>query len=71
MPIIAAPLEALAVSGFILAGIPVYYLTQGNGNQPRVSGKRLMSRPRHPIHAHSISLAVKAELTNIWTTSRW
>lgn len=28
MPIIAAPVEAIAVLGFILAGIPVYYLTQ-------------------------------------------
>jgi len=28
MPIIAAPLEAMAVLGFVLAGIPVYYVTQ-------------------------------------------
>jgi len=28
MPILAAPLEAMAALGFILAGIPVYYLTQ-------------------------------------------
>jgi len=28
MPIIAAPLEALAVLGFVLAGIPMYYITQ-------------------------------------------
>lgn len=28
MPIIAAPLEAMAVLGFVLAGIPVYYITQ-------------------------------------------
>jgi len=27
MPIIAAPLEAVAVFGFVLAGVPVYYLT--------------------------------------------
>ncbi|KIK95238.1 hypothetical protein PAXRUDRAFT_398229 [Paxillus rubicundulus Ve08.2h10] len=27
MPIIAAPLEAMAVVGFVLAGIPMYYLT--------------------------------------------
>ncbi|KAH7889240.1 amino acid permease-domain-containing protein [Phlebopus sp. FC_14] len=27
MPVIAAPLEAMAVLGFVLAGIPVYYLT--------------------------------------------
>ncbi|KAN0076858.1 Amino acid permease domain containing protein [Tylopilus felleus] len=30
MPIIAAPLEAVAVLGFILAGVPVYYLTNRN-----------------------------------------
>ncbi|KAH8116943.1 L-methionine transporter [Phellopilus nigrolimitatus] len=28
MPVIAAPLEALAVLAFVLAGIPVYYLTR-------------------------------------------
>jgi len=28
MPIIAAPLEALAVLSFVLAGIPMYYITQ-------------------------------------------
>ncbi|KAI0721009.1 L-methionine transporter [Cerioporus squamosus] len=28
MPVIAAPLEAMAVLGFVLAGIPVYYITQ-------------------------------------------
>lgn len=33
MPIIAAPLEAMAVLGFVLAGIPVYYLTNPNRNQ--------------------------------------
>lgn len=27
MPIIAAPLEAMAVLGFVLAGVPVYYVT--------------------------------------------
>ncbi|PFH54321.1 hypothetical protein AMATHDRAFT_186220 [Amanita thiersii Skay4041] len=32
MPVIAAPLEALAVLGFILGGIPVYYLTQTHEN---------------------------------------
>ncbi|KZT67743.1 amino acid transporter [Daedalea quercina L-15889] len=32
MPIIAAPLEAIAVLGFVLVGIPVYYITQpGSG----------------------------------------
>ncbi|KAG2753221.1 L-methionine transporter [Suillus brevipes Sb2] len=33
MPIIAAPLEAVAVLGFVLAGIPVYYLTNPNRDQ--------------------------------------
>ncbi|KAG2157144.1 amino acid permease-domain-containing protein [Suillus clintonianus] len=33
MPIIAAPLEAMAVLGFVLAGVPVYYLTNPNRNQ--------------------------------------
>ncbi|TFK76407.1 L-methionine transporter [Pluteus cervinus] len=28
MPVIAAPLQAIAVLGFVLAGIPVYYITQ-------------------------------------------
>jgi len=32
MPIIAAPLEALAVLGFVLAGIPMYYITQRGFN---------------------------------------
>ncbi|EGN95941.1 hypothetical protein SERLA73DRAFT_185376 [Serpula lacrymans var. lacrymans S7.3] len=30
MPIFAAPLEAIAVLGFVLAGIPVYYITTRN-----------------------------------------
>ncbi|KAF8894649.1 L-methionine transporter [Infundibulicybe gibba] len=30
MPIIAAPLEAIAVLGFVLAGIPVYYFTHAS-----------------------------------------
>lgn len=33
MPIIAAPLEAMAVLGFVMAGIPVYYLTNPNRDQ--------------------------------------
>jgi len=37
MPIIAAPLEALAVLGFILAGVPVYYMTQTHeSSRPRI-----------------------------------
>jgi len=34
MPIIAAPLQAVAALGFVLAGIPVYYLTNRNENAP-------------------------------------
>ncbi|KAI0807498.1 L-methionine transporter [Fomes fomentarius] len=34
MPIIAAPLEAMAVLGFVLAGVPVYYITQRNHGPP-------------------------------------
>ncbi|KAI0670298.1 amino acid transporter [Trametes maxima] len=34
MPIIAARLEAIAVLGFVLAGIPLYYITHRNGAQP-------------------------------------
>ncbi|KAF8910960.1 L-methionine transporter [Gymnopilus junonius] len=35
MPIIAAPKEAAAVLGFVLAGIPVYYLTQTTEDEAR------------------------------------
>ncbi|KAJ8489709.1 hypothetical protein ONZ51_g2754 [Trametes cubensis] len=34
MPIIAAPLEAIAVLGFVLAGIPLYYITHRTEGQP-------------------------------------
>ncbi|OCH94964.1 hypothetical protein OBBRIDRAFT_788707 [Obba rivulosa] len=34
MPVIAAPLEALAALGFILAGVPMYYITQRNEGAP-------------------------------------
>ncbi|KAI0636883.1 amino acid transporter [Trametes polyzona] len=34
MPIIAAPLEAIAVLGFVLAGVPLYYITHRNEGQP-------------------------------------
>lgn len=39
MPIIAAPAEAIAVLGFVLAGIPIYYLTQTteDGDRPRIA----------------------------------
>ncbi|KAF8956554.1 L-methionine transporter [Flammula alnicola] len=35
MPIIAAPAEAIAVLGFVLAGIPVYYMTQSTEDEGR------------------------------------
>ena len=38
MPIIAAPMEAIAVLGFVSAGIPVYYVTQVEGDKPRIIG---------------------------------
>ncbi|KAH9946044.1 L-methionine transporter [Epithele typhae] len=34
MPIIAAPLEAMAVLGFVLVGVPIYYITQRNQGAP-------------------------------------
>ncbi|KAI0831389.1 amino acid transporter [Trametes gibbosa] len=34
MPIIAAPLEAIAVLGFVLAGIPLYYITHRQEGKP-------------------------------------
>ncbi|KAH9856967.1 amino acid transporter [Lenzites betulinus] len=34
MPVIAAPLEAIAVLGFVLAGIPLYYITHRHEGQP-------------------------------------
>ncbi|KAJ7097894.1 L-methionine transporter [Mycena belliarum] len=33
MPIIAAPLPAIAVLGFVLAGVPVYYVTHHSGQE--------------------------------------
>lgn len=39
MPVIASPVEAIAVLGFVLAGVPVFYLTQmTEDEQPRVFG---------------------------------
>ncbi|KAF8798051.1 L-methionine transporter [Phlegmacium glaucopus] len=51
MPIIAAPREAGAVLGFVLIGIPVYYLTQARGESPDTSWfssllARLQGHPR-------------------------
>ncbi|RDB21074.1 b(0,+)-type amino acid transporter 1 [Hypsizygus marmoreus] len=37
MPVIAAPIEAIAVLGFVLAGVPVFYLTRrGDDDRPWV-----------------------------------
>ncbi|GLB34923.1 putative amino acid permease [Lyophyllum shimeji] len=37
MPIIAAPVEAMAVLGFVLAGVPVFYLTRrSEDDRPRI-----------------------------------
>ncbi|KAF5380933.1 hypothetical protein D9615_003981 [Tricholomella constricta] len=37
MPIFAAPVEAIAVLGFVLAGVPVFYLTRRNeDDRPRI-----------------------------------
>lgn len=50
MPVIASPVEAIAVLGFVLAGVPVFYLTQmTEDEQPRVfawmtrAGRRIRS----------------------------
>ncbi|KAJ3883499.1 L-methionine transporter [Lentinula edodes] len=54
MPIIAAPLEAVAVLVFILAGVPVYYITHRNDQDvPRILGwvkpliARIQGKPAH------------------------
>jgi len=36
MPILAAPLRSLGIIGFVVLGIPVYYITQKNEDMPRV-----------------------------------
>ena len=47
MPIVASPVEAVAVLGFVLAGIPVYYATQANEEDlPRVLCRLLL----YPLH---------------------
>jgi len=45
MPIIAAPLEAIAVLAFVLAGIPIYYITHRNEEH----SLRVISRVRSLI----------------------
>ncbi|KAF9264655.1 amino acid transporter [Marasmius fiardii PR-910] len=51
MPIIAAPLEAIAVLAFVLAGIPFYYLTRRSDEAPKIKSwftsriSRLRGRP--------------------------
>ncbi|TDL24790.1 L-methionine transporter [Rickenella mellea] len=47
MPIIAAPLEALAVLGFVLAGVPVYYLT----SRPESAGASRLALLLDPLSA--------------------
>ncbi|KAJ3870002.1 L-methionine transporter [Lentinula novae-zelandiae] len=54
MPIIAAPLEAVAVLVFILAGVPVYYITHRNDQDiPRILGwvkpfiAKIQGKPAH------------------------
>ena len=37
MPVVSAPLEALAAFGFILAGVPVYFVTQREARE-RIPG---------------------------------
>ncbi|EPQ58713.1 hypothetical protein GLOTRDRAFT_57082, partial [Gloeophyllum trabeum ATCC 11539] len=41
MPVIAAPLEALAVLGFVSAGVPLYYIT--HRNSPDVQNSRIFT----------------------------
>jgi len=36
MPILAAPLQSLGVIGFVLLGVPAYYITQKNADVPMV-----------------------------------
>ncbi|KAI5455469.1 hypothetical protein NCC49_000279 [Naganishia albida] len=43
MPVVAAPLEALAAATFILAGIPAYYLTV-RASRPAESGRGFVAR---------------------------
>ncbi|KAF9644196.1 L-methionine transporter [Thelephora ganbajun] len=47
MPVLAAPLQSLGVIGFVSLGIPVYYITQSNGDMPRIFDffGRFRSRP--------------------------
>ncbi|KAF9454520.1 amino acid transporter [Macrolepiota fuliginosa MF-IS2] len=63
MPVIAAPLEAMAVCGFVLAGIPVYYITQRNEERPRVISwvKTMVSRIRGRPPADDGWVAVSTE----------
>jgi len=43
MPIFAAPLSALAAVGFILAGVPVYYITH-RGQRDSVGSSKKVSK---------------------------
>ncbi|KAF9533016.1 amino acid permease-domain-containing protein [Crepidotus variabilis] len=70
MPITAAPVEAFAVLGFVLAGIPVYYITQTSESegQPRVVGwarnafERLTGRSRAADGWEAVSAEETVEL---------
>ncbi|KZV62829.1 amino acid transporter [Peniophora sp. CONT] len=53
MPVVAAPIQALAVLGFVLAGIPMYYITQRSTSLPLPSwlsrwADKLRGRPAAP-----------------------
>ncbi|KAF7976719.1 hypothetical protein HWV62_5895 [Athelia sp. TMB] len=48
MPVIAAPLEALAALGFVLVGIPIYYLTSQNDAK---STPPFIGRLKFALHA--------------------
>ncbi|KAJ3564294.1 hypothetical protein NP233_g8392 [Leucocoprinus birnbaumii] len=54
MPVIAAPFEAMAVCGFVLTGIPVYYLTQR-----REDGPALVLRVTFDMAEHTYKFDVK------------
>ncbi|KAI0322225.1 L-methionine transporter [Amylostereum chailletii] len=53
MPIIAAPLEALAVLAFVLAGIPMYYVTQRGISVPLPARISFISDWLHRLRGRS------------------
>ncbi|EPQ26381.1 uncharacterized protein PFL1_06029 [Pseudozyma flocculosa PF-1] len=52
MPVVSAPLEALAAFGFILAGVPVYFATQPEARR-RIPGLSRLFRSRQAATADS------------------